>query len=211
MAKTAHCPSWLKFLKPKTDFFALLREQAESTVEGLRGLQTYIASGSEAGCKAVHEMEHKADDQKLELQKQLKDNFVTPFDREEIYDLSSLLDLVLNAAKRTVKDIEFTKERLQNKYLEQMSDLVVAGAQDVLDAFKNLNQDLSKSQECAHKARKTEPHVYNIYREALAELVQESDSTRRVQTKHFYDCIAVIAERIERLGEKLLHISIKLG
>lgn len=211
MPHTAYCPSWLKYFKLKTDFFSLLRAQAQTTVDGLRALHLCMSSAAKEGCKQVHELEHKADRQKMEIETQLRDTFVTPFDREEIYDLSARLDLIINGAKRIVKDIEFFKDCPTDAYLVKMSERLVVGGEDLLGAFEHLDKDLASAEESANKARKTETGVGEIYRQALTELVHEQDFSTRIENKHLYDCLSVIAERIERLGEVLLHISIQLG
>lgn len=69
MAKTAHMPQWLKFLKPKIDFFDLLDQQAKITLAGLEGLHDWLKSGAAGECKVVHEQEHKADDHKMRIEK----------------------------------------------------------------------------------------------------------------------------------------------
>ncbi len=118
----------------------------------------------------------KADDQKLDIELKLRDTFVTPFDREEIYDLSAGLDLIINEAKRIVKDIEFCRDLPVNEFLLRMSDLVVNGAEDIVDAFEHLNKDLEHVTEAANKARKTLPHVGKAYRKRWSNLCSEKTS-----------------------------------
>ncbi|MGH9550608.1 MAG: DUF47 domain-containing protein, partial [Terriglobales bacterium] len=209
--RTAHSSGLLKFFEPKTDFFALLTEQAETTVEGLSSLHDWLKGGGKKRCEAMHDLEHKADRQKRHIQECLRDTFVTPFDREEIYDISAELDCVINNAKKLVKDMELFDEGFRDKRLIKMSELNLEGAQNLKGSIESLQHDLAMAAELANKARKTDSHVGDVYREVLKNIPDDPHVAQVIRQKHIADRLTSIAERIEVLGEKLLHISIKLG
>lgn len=211
MSKSAHTPGWLKHFKRKVDFFDLLAQQAETTLGGLRGLHEWLKNNAKGECTAVHELEHKADRQKQDISQKLRDTMVTPFDREDIYDLSAEMDLIINGAKRFVKDVEFLHEECSDKHLLKMSEALAQGCEHILTAIQKLRDDLEAAADAAHKARKTETAVEQIYREGLTDLFVQEDIETRAKSNHLYNCMVTIAERVERLGEKLLHISMKLG
>jgi uncharacterized protein Yka (UPF0111/DUF47 family) len=211
LSDTAHTPDWLKYFKQKCDFFDLLNGQVEDTKLGIIGLCDWLKSGAPDRCTVVHELEHRADKHKNEIEKNLRDSFVTPFDREEIYDISQLLDLVINGAKRLVKDIEFFEDDVIDEHLIEMSAVLVTGMEFVSKSVRNLNSDLSESAKAADEARKTEVHVGKIYRKAMKQLYEKADFKELLRKKQLYDYMLSIAERTERLAEKLLHVSIKLG
>ena len=211
MSDTAHTPSWLKYFKQKCDFFELLNEQVDDTKQGITGLRDWLKSGAHERCLVVHELEHTADEHKCAIEKNLRDSFVTPFDREEIYDISQFLDLVINGAKRLVKDIEFFEDDVIDEHLIEMSDVLVTGIELVSKSVQHLNSDLSESAKAADEARKTEVHVGKVYRKAMKELYEKADYKELVRKKQLYDYMLSIAERLEGLAEKLMHVSIKLG
>lgn len=211
MVHSAYTPEWLKSFKRKVNFFELLSDQAETTLGGLRGLHEWLQRSDESDCVVVHDLEHKADRQKMEIEESLRDTFVTPFNREDIYDISAQMDLIINGAKRVAKDLEFLKGRSTDPYLLRMSESIVNGCEQLLIAVRSLEDNLNEATSAANKARKTETQVQQIYRESFKALFSENNSETRERNKHLYDCMCVIAERVERLGERLLHISIKLG
>jgi uncharacterized protein Yka (UPF0111/DUF47 family) len=211
MAKTAHMPQWLKFFKPKIDFFDLLDEQAKITLAGLEGLHEWLKSGAVGECTIVHELEHKADDHKMKIEQSLRDTFVTPFDREEIYDVSANLDCILNGAKKFAKDMEALETRDVDEPLIKMSQILVESARELLSTIENLDRDLKEAEHSANKSRKAEPHVGREYRKTFDALSQNKNPQSVMMKMHFYNLMVEISERIERLGEKLLHISIKMS
>ncbi|HEY9714865.1 MAG TPA: DUF47 family protein, partial [Chroococcales cyanobacterium] len=124
MPNTANSPEWLKIFKPKVDFFSLLNEQAKMTAQGLAELRDWLRDGAKGKCEGVHRLEHDADRQKLKILEELRDSFVTPFDREEIYDISARLDLIINGAKKITKDIEHFDYHAPPAELIEMSQLI---------------------------------------------------------------------------------------
>ncbi|HEY9718324.1 MAG TPA: DUF47 family protein [Trichormus sp.] len=211
MSRNAYTPTWLKFFPHKTDFFELLGEQSRTTLEGVRSLHGWIAAGAQGNCPGVHEMEHAADKQKMNIEEKLRDTLVTPFEREDIYDISAQLDRIMNSTKRLVKDMELMQNIGTDASLVKMSEALVEGTELLMMSIAHLHDNLKDSGAAADKARKTQTKVEQICREGLSSNFQEPNSEQRALFKHLYDCMCAIAERVERLAEKLLHISLKLG
>jgi uncharacterized protein Yka (UPF0111/DUF47 family) len=107
--------------------------------------------------------------------------------------------------------MEFLHQGRGDQYLLRMSEALVKGGELLILSIDHLGHDLNEAGIAANKSRKTETAVEQIYREGLKDLFEEQDLETRARRKHLYDCMCVIAERVERLGERLLHISLKLG
>ncbi|MGH9548738.1 MAG: DUF47 domain-containing protein, partial [Terriglobales bacterium] len=107
VAEKGRSGNWLgRLFEPRIDFYALLKHQADKTLEGMEALEEWIAKGAEERCQRVRDLENEADDLKMLIERSLVDAFVTPFDREDIYDLSIRLDEVINCAKSIVREME---------------------------------------------------------------------------------------------------------
>ncbi len=83
----------------------MLRRQTEITVEGMDALVAW-AEGDPDASERLHACEHRADEQKRDLRRALTTAFSTPLEPEDIFELSSGLDEVLNSAKNTVRESE---------------------------------------------------------------------------------------------------------
>ena len=68
------------------------------TVDGLDALAAW-AAGDEAAAARVRECEHLADDRKRELRAALSEAFSTPLEPEDIFQLSTGLDRVMNGGQ----------------------------------------------------------------------------------------------------------------
>jgi uncharacterized protein Yka (UPF0111/DUF47 family) len=210
LPNTAHTPGWLKFFRPKVDFFELLRQQADSTLGGAVGFKDWLATGAKCQCETVHELEHRADTQKLDIERKLAETVVTPFDREEIYDISARLDLIINGLKKTVKDMEFLHVEVDDT-MKAMADVLADGVRLVCCAIDNLEKDLKQAEQAANESRKTETSVAEIYRHAMKELYEGKDFELLMRKKEVYDSLTIVSRRVESVGEKLLHLSIKMA
>ncbi|MBS1997553.1 MAG: DUF47 family protein, partial [Cyanobacteria bacterium SZAS LIN-2] len=197
--------------KPKSDFYALLVSQAETTLKGIEALEAWLATGAYERCQAVRDREHQADEQKMLLQTKLVESFVTPFDREDIYDLSVRLDEVINAAKTSAREIEALNYCPRDETLDEMSRTLTEGTRCVFNAFYNLNRNLTEAAHQAFMARKCENRFAKVYRQGMRELFELNDFKTILRTVEVYHTMDRIAHCIDVVAEKLSHVIVKIS
>ena len=76
------------FAKQKNIFYDLLYQHSQKTLEGLEALANYMDNRSPETARQVKKCEVEADDLRLILIQELDKTFVTPLDREDIFNLS---------------------------------------------------------------------------------------------------------------------------
>lgn len=206
-------PSWFsKVFEPQTDFYKILIDQATMTLHGLEALECWINDGADERCQTVRDFESKADEIKLDLQKRLVDSFVTPFDREDIYDLSTRLDEIINSAKGTAREIEAFTMNPEDAYMTEMARTLVEGARCLVNAFTTLREkNFSEAEVQASLARKSENRLSKVYRQAMRELFSINDLKKIMRTVEVYRSFVVAAEHIDRVGAKLQHVIVKIS
>ena len=106
---------WFKKRKPfpgsKSQFFEILSRQAAKTLEGLEALWNFAENGTKENANLVRNVEREADELRRILIQELDQTFVTPLDREDIYNLSRAIDDVVDdilAARAAKKELEIT-------------------------------------------------------------------------------------------------------
>ncbi len=205
--------SWLStpLFEPPTDFYALLERQAAKTLEGLEALKSWLDEDSDHSGQLVRDLEKEADELKLQLGRKLVESFVTPFDREDIYDLSALLDEVINAAKYVVREVEALEVSSHDSFLRPMAEVLVEGTRCLHLAFASLKEDLKEASDEAYLARKSETRFAKIYRQAIRQLFSADDIKHILKTREVYRYMLQIAEKIDVVAEKLLHIIVKIA
>jgi uncharacterized protein Yka (UPF0111/DUF47 family) len=204
--------NWLsKLFEPKHDFYALLSEQSQTTLSGMLALQSYLTTGSLENKQKVRDFESAADEQKLSLEKKLNDSFVTPFDREDIYDIAVFLDEIINAAKNTVREMDAMQMHPSDPAFIEMAEILVEGTRCINSSFHQLNRNHQEAYEFARLARKSENRLSKTYRMAMSELFAQDDVKLIFKTTEIYRSLLNAAEKINTLGEKLLHVIVKMS
>ena len=94
----------LRFRPADTTFYDLFTQQASHLVAGAALLAEMLGEGNdrEAIAQKMRDAEHEADESTHEIVRRVNRTFVTPFDREDIYSLSSGLDDIMDYMEEAV-------------------------------------------------------------------------------------------------------------
>lgn len=199
--------------KPTTDFYALLNTQAEKTIEGVRALVDWLLhEDSVERCQTVRDLEIAADRIKFDVAKRLFESFITPFDREDIYELSQRLDDVINGAKSIAREIEAfqTRPSLHPEIID-MANILVDGTQCLVLSFAALRHDKAEAQKQANLACKASNRLTKFYRRSMQDLFQNNDIKVILRVIEVYKALLACGEKIDLVGERLLHAIVKLA
>ncbi|HEY9774946.1 MAG TPA: DUF47 family protein [Planktothrix sp.] len=203
---------WLgKIFQPPVDFYDLLNAHARIVLQGVEALEQWIQKGAQERCQQVRDLENHADDLRMDLERKLAEAFVTPFDREDIYDLSARLDEVINGAKAIVREIEALNLKLHGSFTYDMAATLVEGTRCIVNSFEHLSGNLQEAANQATLARKSENRFSRIYRTAKRELFDHDDFKIILKTNEIYRSMLIVAERIDLVGEKILHVVVKMS
>jgi uncharacterized protein Yka (UPF0111/DUF47 family) len=198
---------------PPTDFYSLLETQAEKTIEGMKALVDWLHHEDSAErCQTVRDLEAEADQIKFGIAKKLFESFITPFDREDIYDLSQRLDEVINGAKAIAREIEAfeTKPSLHPEIID-MANMLVDGTLCLRLSFGALRSNHEEAQKQAILACKSFNRLSKIYRRSMQELFHGADIKTILRVKEVYKAMLNCGEKIDTVGERLLHAVVKLA
>lgn len=201
-----------KIFEPTVDFYALLLSQADKTLEGMQAMEQWLLTGGGNRCQNVRDLEEEADQLKIDLEEKLVDSFITPFDREDIFEISACLDEVINSAKAIVREVEaFEVLPQRNPELLDMAELLAQGTRYLRDSIASLKSDLKDSASKALLARKSENKFAKVYRRSMQDLLQQEDIKLILRVTEVYRQMMQGSERIDRVGEKLLHVIVKMS
>ncbi len=155
--------------KKENIFMRLLREQAVRVQAGATGLRNLVLNGDETGAQVVRAMEKEGDELRRILVDELHKTFVTPFDREDIYNLSLYLDDVLDYAYSTVEEIKLLNI-IPDKFLREMVSRLAEAADELLLAMQRLQDNPKVALDHAQRVKHRENQVEREYRHAIANL-----------------------------------------
>jgi hypothetical protein len=133
----------LRFKPVDTAFYSLLTAQAVHLVDGASLLAELLDESNDRPdlSERMREAEHQADETTHDVVRRVNSTFVTPFDREDIYALSSSLDDVMD-------------------FMEEAVDLVVL--YEVAELPAGVAEQIEVIQRCAELTAESMPRLQSM-------------------------------------------------
>src|SRR5690242_7466211 len=188
---------WLADLfrsSPGKRFFDLLDEHATVLLEAARTLAAYVGTGKAELATVVDELEHKGDDLVRELVGAISDTFVTPLDRQDLYNLGEALDDMLDYIASAAVEVALFEQR-GTPAMRAMCELLVEAAVSVRSAVGAIPRDHEAARVAAREASDSENRMEILYRTSLAELFQGDDFRAMFKLREIYRHLSNSADR----------------
>ncbi|MEW6141300.1 MAG: DUF47 family protein [Thermodesulfobacteriota bacterium] len=201
--------SFWNFFKPKrrVDFFELLLQQAEKTLDGCNALVRFLDLGTDP--EEIERIEKEADDIRRVLIDELNQTFITPIDREDIFALSRAIDDVVDHAHNTVKEMEaFGVD--SNEFLCRMAELLRKGAEQLVGAMRHLQKNPNVAAEYAVRAKRIENEMNDIFLAALRHLFSGPDVRLMLSYREIYRHFNRSADRVDEAANTISNIVVKM-
>jgi len=196
------------FPNSKSQFFEILSRQASKTLEGLEALWNYAENGTKENANLVRNIEHEADELRRILIQELDQTFVTPMDREDIYNLSRAIDDVVDYANTTVDEME-VYEVTGDEHIKEMVNILRKAARELNDAVKILKDYPKIALEHAVKAKSYENQMEKTYHLALADLFKGTDTVYMLKMREIYRHLSNAADRSDEAANIISSIVMK--
>lgn len=202
------------FGRKQDRFYALLREQAEKTLEGMEALLEYVTEPTDERAKAVKTLESAADEVRRILIDELNHTFITPFDREDIFALSRTIDDVLDYGETTVEEMT-TLGVESNAYIRSMAGILRDAAKELYMAMVQLKDHPQVALDHAVRAKALENQAERIYRQAIADLFSGPEDLHHVvlmlKMREVYRHLSNAADRGDEAANILSDIVVKMS
>lgn len=202
--------------KPKPNkFMLMLVDQTEITVTGLDLLIHYLKKRSSNVARQIVETENEAVEMRRIMIEELMDTFITPFDREDIFALSRDFDDILRYSSTTVEEMEIL-DVTPTPPMQRMAELLCEAAKELRLAVLRLqDKHYAVATEHANTAKRIENQVETTYREAIAELFQETKDVKHVmnvlKVREIYRHLSNAADRQDQAANVISDIILKIA
>ncbi len=207
------------YLAPKEGkFYPLFKDASANLIIGAEMLVDFMNEPSpekrEALSNKIKETELVGDQIARNLYKALNGTFITPFDREDIFDLihatDSVLDLIHGASKQThlYKLAEIPSE------FREMADVIRKASIEINTAFNGLRDvlNLAKYKDNCHRIGELEEHADDINHRYLAKLFQEEkDAIELIKKKDILAALEKAVDRCDDVADILSSVIIKIA
>jgi hypothetical protein len=202
----------ISLLRRERRFYELFDRQAENVVAASRLLRDALDDGTEsmaAHQAAIKDLEHAGDEVTHEIIQTLHRTFITPFDREDIYALSSGLDDVLDYIDEIAETIMLYGITEISPAARSMAGLIVEAAIQIQSAVSKLESKAGVS-EHGIEVHRIENVGDTESRRAIGDLFHgEYDAVAIIKLKDFYTLLEDSLDRCEDVANVIEGIIIK--
>jgi predicted phosphate transport protein (TIGR00153 family) len=197
-------------------FFDLFTQVATLNVEAAKQLVAILnADADRRGpmIEAIKRFEHQADEVTHEVVNRLDRSFITPLDREDIHELASRLDDVLDLIDGTARRIQIFRAAKAPVGAVRLAEVIQRAAEELLEAVKVLEaNNHGVVVEACIRIKRLEEEGDATYHEWLGKLFDGADDALTVMKwKEIYDNLEKTLDHAEDVANVLESVSIKHG
>jgi uncharacterized protein len=157
----------------------------------------------------IKSAEHEADGLTHEIIDRLDRTFITPFDREDIHQLASKLDDVVDLLDGAARRVDIFKINEVHRPAVVLSEVVVRAATQVEAAVRNMKDGRMVNAK-ARELKKLEEEGDALYHDAMGALFTHgNDPISVIKWKELYDNIEDSLDQCEDVANVLQSIALK--
>jgi predicted phosphate transport protein (TIGR00153 family) len=196
------------------EFYDFFVKSAQNTLEAAKFLERTVQNGpiDEAALKTLEEFEHTGDRITHETMGRLNRTFVTPIDREDIHQLASSQDDVLDFIYAASEAMSLYKVDPVPQSMKDLAGLLVQITAAVCRAVDNLS-DVKHPQtilDICVEINRLENEADNTHRRALADLFEnEKDAIKIIKTKEILEDLETATDKCEDVANVIEGIVLK--
>lgn len=210
--------SLLSFFAPKDiKFLPMLSEASNVLVHASELLKQLFKPNGEMDrqelCKLIKAEEIKGDKVTGRVFKALNETFITPFDREDIYELTEEIDDSIDAINRAAHKVLLYDPHHLPKCTATLAEIVRKAGVEVQSAvteLANLKKNDTLFREHCREIKRLEEEADVIYEEGIIALFKEETNTvELIKLKEIIQELEKSANKINNIGKVLKSILVK--
>jgi len=206
-----------QFLMPQEKKFFPLFEKASSNLLQTSVLLTQMVNTVDAHkrkelLREIERLEHIGDSVTHEIFTELGTTFITPFDREDIHALTSVLDDVVDFIYGSAKRIELYKIKVPESNIGKLAELIEKSGEELHKAVLGLRdlKNVESIREACIRINSIENHADDIFENAVAHLFEyEKDAIEIIKMKEVLSVLETATDKCEDAANVLETIIVK--
>ncbi len=205
-------PGFLRRILPREEsFFSTFTRQAENVYTGAQALVTMLSNydDPQAQARAIKAIEHQGDVITHDIITRLNQTFITPFDREDIHELSSKIDDVLDLLDAAAGRLVIYRVQKIRPGVVDLAKILDQAAAQVLAAVRVLEKQDHILQYCI-EINRLENEGDRISRSLIAQLFEgEKDPVEILKWKEIIECIETSIDKCEDVANVIEGVTLK--
>jgi predicted phosphate transport protein (TIGR00153 family) len=211
---------FLKFLVPKDhSFFPLFEDAAHNLVKASELLKDLMDAedvvSREKINKEIKEIEHIGDEITDKTYEQLNKSFITPFDREDIHELTTYIDDVVDSINGIGRRVCLYKPKKMIPVYKEMAEIIYLASREIEVAVRCLNEPnahKSKIAKACANVTNYEHKADELYFIGVSELFdKEEDPKELLKNNKILEILERCVDETEDVSDTLKAILIKMA
>ena len=208
--------NFFQFLVPKDKkFFPLFEEASSNLIDIATNLHEAVnlpLKEREALFQKIDVLEQKGEDIARQTNLELSRNFITPFDREDIYSLITSIDNVAGNLHGAASRMRLYQVDKITKSIRKLTEINLEACQNIDVAVREL-RDLKKMKnitDACLRINKLENKSDNVYDKAVLDLFEnETDAKNIIKYKEVLSVLETATDKCKSVASVLESISVK--
>jgi hypothetical protein len=175
------------FVPTDHSFFPLFKADIENLVKAAELLRKIMASQDPEERESIHreikQLEHKGDEITNKTFEQLNKSFITPFDREDIHELVSNVDDVVDSINAISRRICLYRPREFRPQYMQMAELIYEASKSLELCIDHLEHAADKRiiiLDACTKVNEIEHNADDLYFQGIHEIFEQEKDTKDI-------------------------------
>ena len=183
-------------------FFELFNEHAEQVVQGSRELAALMASGDDLERRAhnIESIEKRADRITRSTIELLHKTFITPIDRDDIHQLISKMDDILDLIEDSAQLMFLYDVRVPTPEAKKLADICVVCCEKMQSAVELLSSmdNAAAIMIICTEIDRLESEADHVMRAAMARLFRDEPDVRElIKLRTIYEHLETVTDRCE--------------
>jgi predicted phosphate transport protein (TIGR00153 family) len=205
------------FFQPKDRKFFPLFERSAANVTATSKMLVELVSTSSLErrreiFREIERLEHVGDEITHETFHELSKNFITPFDREDIHDLVTAIDDIVDFIHGASKRIELYKVESMTPAIIKLAELIQQSSEELQNAVSELKnmRNISRIKESCVRINSIENHADDIFDMAIAKLFEEEkNAVEVIKMKDLLSILEIATDKCEDAANVISTILVK--
>jgi predicted phosphate transport protein (TIGR00153 family) len=193
-------------------FFELFKKAAHNMIEGSRLLKVMMEDlrSPIEQAKEIKAVEHIGDDITHDIARRLNKTFITPIDREDIHDLASALDDILDVTEAIADRFVLYKIPKPTEMAIKLADILYQASVAVGQGVDLLGLPHPEMEKCSVQVNSLENEADRVSRDAISALFEkETNPIAVIMWKEVYENFEAGTDRCEDVANILERIMLK--
>jgi len=193
-------------------FFELFKKAAHNMIEGSRLLKVMMEDfrSPVEQAQGIKDVEHVGDGITHDIALRLNKTFITPIDREDIHDLASALDDILDVTEAIADRFVLYKVTKPTEMAIKLANILHQASVAVGRGVDCLGLPHPELKECSVQINSLENEADRVSRDAISALFEkETDPIAVIKWKEIYENFEAGTDRCEDVANILERIALK--